>query len=86
MTLDDTFSSREQINAQLLSKIQRDAERWGVSVTRVEIFNIDPPPDIKRAMMNQIQAERDRRSDVLRVRSVVFAASAITCMSPTIGC
>lgn len=66
MTLDDTFSSREQINAQLLSKIQRDAERWGVSVTRVEIFNIDPPPDIKRAMMNQIQAERDRRSDVLR--------------------
>lgn len=66
MTLDDTFSSREAINGQLLSKIQRDAERWGVSVTRVEIFNIDPPPDIKRAMMNQIQAERDRRSDVLR--------------------
>lgn len=66
MTLDDTFSSREQINAQLLAKIQRDAERWGVSITRVEIFNIDPPPDIKRAMMNQIKAERDRRSQVLQ--------------------
>jgi len=65
MTLDDTFSSREQINSALLSKIQRDAERWGVSITRVEIFNIDPPPDIKRAMMNQIKAERDRRSVVL---------------------
>lgn len=66
MTLDDTFSSREQINAHLLSKIQRDAERWGVTITRVEIFNIIPPSDIKRAMEHQIQAERDRRSAVLR--------------------
>ncbi len=42
MTLDDTFSSREQINAILLSKVQRDAERWGVTITRVEVFSITP--------------------------------------------
>lgn len=66
MTLDDTFSSREAINTQLLSKIQRDSERWGVTITRVEIFNILPPADIKSAMENQIRAERERRSTVLR--------------------
>jgi len=66
MTLDDTFSSREAINAQLLGKIQRDSERWGVTITRVEIFNILPPADIKNAMENQIRAERERRSTVLR--------------------
>lgn len=83
MTLDDTFSSREAINAELLSKvgsaatagdvvclgthtlslthtrtlpqIQRDAERWGVLITRVEIFNIEPPPKIRVAMEKQIQ-------------------------------
>mmetsp|Transcript_158744 Transcript_158744/g.385588 ORF Transcript_158744/g.385588 Transcript_158744/m.385588 type:complete len:338 (+) Transcript_158744:235-1248(+) len=66
MTLDDTFSSREVINGQLLSKIQRDSERWGVTITRVEIFNIIAPWDIKDAMENQIRAERERRSTVLR--------------------
>lgn len=70
MTLDDTFSSREEINAALLSRVQPDAERWGVTITRVEIFNILPPNDIKAAMEQQIKAERDRRSEVLRVRSV----------------
>ena len=65
MTLDDTFSSREQINAVLLSKVQRDAERWGVTITRVEIFNIDPPMHIRQAMQKQIEAERERRSAVL---------------------
>jgi regulator of protease activity HflC (stomatin/prohibitin superfamily) len=66
MTLDDTFSSREEINSELLSKIQRDAERWGVTITRVEIFNILPPQDIKHAMENQIKSERERRSTVLQ--------------------
>lgn len=66
MTLDDTFSSREQINHVLLNRIQPDVERWGVTVTRVEIFNIMPPKDILTAMEQQVTAERDRRSMVLR--------------------
>ena len=66
MTLDDTFSSREDINAQLIAEVRPDAERWGVTITRVEIFNILPPADIKAAMEYQITAERDRRSMVLQ--------------------
>eukprot|EP00941_MAST-03F_sp_MAST-3F-sp1_P001182 g1182.t1 len=66
MTLDDTFSSREKINSELLDKIAPDCERWGVTVTRVEIFNIEPPPDIRSTMENQIKAERERRSEVLK--------------------
>lgn len=37
MSLDDTFSSRETINDALNTKIQRDCERWGVTITRVEV-------------------------------------------------
>ena len=57
---------REKINRELLGKIQLDTERWGVTITRVEIFNISPPGDIIRSMQMQIKAERDRRSDVLK--------------------
>jgi regulator of protease activity HflC (stomatin/prohibitin superfamily) len=43
-----------------------DAERWGVSIKRVEIMNILPPKDIKQAMEKQIKEERERRSHVLQ--------------------
>lgn len=71
ITLDDTFSSREAINEELLEKvytnylnyyqIHLDAERWGVTITRVEIQNILPPYDIKNVMEMQIKSERARR-------------------------
>jgi len=86
MTLDDTFSSREMINAQLKETTSPDAERWGVSITRVEIMNILPPADIKDAMEKQIKEERERRSTVLQadgeresaiIRSKGDAAQAI---------
>ncbi|KAK8794952.1 hypothetical protein WA588_003803 [Blastocystis sp. NMH] len=66
ITLDDTFSSRETINEELLEKIHLDAERWGVTITRVEIQNILPPEDIKNVMEKQIKSERMRRAEVLR--------------------
>jgi regulator of protease activity HflC (stomatin/prohibitin superfamily) len=43
LTLDDTFSSRERINDELIQAIVRDVERWGVTITRVEVQNIIPP-------------------------------------------
>ncbi len=46
--------------------MQLDSERWGVQITRVEIFNILPPADIADAMEQQIRAERSRRAQVLR--------------------
>lgn len=70
MTLDDTFSSREKINHHLLQKMRDDAERWGVKITRVEIFNLDPASDIKVAMERQIKAERERRAMVLEADGV----------------
>jgi regulator of protease activity HflC (stomatin/prohibitin superfamily) len=70
MTLDDTFSSREKINRQLLLKMKEDAERWGVTITRVEIFNLDPTGDVKVAMESQIKAERERRAMVLQADGI----------------
>ena len=66
ITLDDAFSSREQINAEMLQHVAKDAQRWGVEITRVEVVEIEPPPDIKQAMESQITAERARRSAVLQ--------------------
>ena len=63
MDLDETLSQRERINERL-RQVMAATERWGVQVTRVEIQEIKPPPEVQEAMMKQMQAERDRRARV----------------------
>ena len=65
MTLDDTLTSRERINSQMLAAIDAATDPWGIKVNRVEVKNIDPPAAIKEAMEKQMKAERDKRAEIL---------------------
>ena len=40
-------------------------DKWGVKVNRVELQDITPPPEIQKAMEQQMRAERDRRAKIL---------------------
>jgi regulator of protease activity HflC (stomatin/prohibitin superfamily) len=65
MELDHTLSSRDQINSRLKEALDEATNKWGVKISRVEIRNINPPNDIQQAMEKQMQAERERRAQVL---------------------
>jgi len=65
MTLDETLTSRERINAALRTTIDEATDKWGVKVTRVEVKEILPPPDITEAMSRQMKAEREKRATIL---------------------
>lgn len=65
MELDQTFSSRDTINVQLRASLDEATDKWGVKVERVEVKNIEPPQELKRAMEKQMQAERTRREQLL---------------------
>lgn len=69
MDLDDTLTSRDQINAQMLEVLDNATDQWGIKVTRVEIKNIIPPRDIQDTMEKQMKAERTRRETVLEAES-----------------
>ncbi len=65
MQMDESLTSRDQINAKLREILDDATDRWGVRVVRVEIQRIEPPQDVVDAMHQQMKAERERRAKVL---------------------
>src|SRR3954469_25915692 len=65
MDLEQTLTSREEINSSLRGVLDEATGKWGVRVNRVEIKGIDPPPSIKDSMEKQMRADRDKRAAIL---------------------
>src|SRR6201993_5267899 len=65
MTLEQTLTSRDQINAQLRGVLDEATGRWGLRVARVELRSIDPPPSIQASMEKQMKADREKRAMIL---------------------
>ncbi|MBF6434987.1 SPFH domain-containing protein [Nocardia cyriacigeorgica] len=65
MTLEDTLTSRDQINSQLRGVLDEATGRWGLRVARVELKAIDPPPSIQESMEKQMKADREKRAMIL---------------------
>jgi regulator of protease activity HflC (stomatin/prohibitin superfamily) len=74
LDLDETLSSRDTINSKLRVILDEASEKWGVKVNRVELQDINPPPDIRDAMEKQMRAERDRRAAILEAEGLKQAA------------
>ncbi|MFC4128820.1 SPFH domain-containing protein [Nocardia rhizosphaerae] len=65
MTLEETLTSRDQINNQLRGVLDEATGRWGLRVARVELKSIDPPPSIQESMEKQMKADREKRAMIL---------------------
>lgn len=74
MTLEQTLTSRDQINAQLRGVLDEATGRWGLRVARVELRSIDPPPSIQASMEKQMKADREKRAMILTAEGTRQAA------------
>jgi regulator of protease activity HflC (stomatin/prohibitin superfamily) len=70
MTLEDTLTSRDDINQQLRGVLDEATGKWGIRVNRVELKAIEPPGTIREAMEKQMRAERDKRAAILTAEGV----------------
>ena len=70
LDLEQTLTSRDQINGTLRGALDEATGRWGIRVNRVELKAIDPPMSVQESMEKQMKAERDRRAAILNAEGV----------------
>jgi regulator of protease activity HflC (stomatin/prohibitin superfamily) len=70
MALEETLTSRDQINGQLRGVLDEATGKWGIRVNRVELKAVDPPMSIKDSMEKQMRADRDKRAAILTAEGV----------------
>lgn len=73
--MDELLSSRDQLNSNLQSILDKQTDAWGIKVNLVEIKHIDLPEEMRRAMARQAEAERERRAKIIAADGE-FQASA----------
>jgi regulator of protease activity HflC (stomatin/prohibitin superfamily) len=74
MTLEDSLTSRDNINTQLRVVLDEATGRWGIRINRVELKSVDPPATIQEAMEKQMRAEREKRAQILTAEGSKQAA------------
>jgi regulator of protease activity HflC (stomatin/prohibitin superfamily) len=66
ITLGEIFSQREEVNAKIISEIDKASDPWGVKVLRYEIKDISPSRHVVETLEKQMEAEREKRAEITR--------------------
>ena len=80
LELDALQSSRESMNQEIATNLQKKSEEWGLDVTSTAITDVVVDVQTKDAQRQQLNADRERRAAVARAegekRSVELSADA----------
>lgn len=72
--LDNLLSEREKIAEQIKALIDKETDQWGIDIISIKMQDITLPPDMKRIMAKQAEAERERRATIIRSQGELSAS------------
>lgn len=78
LSLDELLSQREQASSKIKEIVDSLTDPWGIKVDNVELKDITLPAEMKRTMAKQAEAERERRSVVIKAQGEIEAAENLT--------
>jgi regulator of protease activity HflC (stomatin/prohibitin superfamily) len=75
-TLDQVLDGRADMAADLRRLSAEPAKRYGVELNRVGIRDVILPGEVRQVMMQEVQADRAGRADLVKARHELAAARA----------
>ncbi|MDD3386642.1 MAG: slipin family protein [Candidatus Pacebacteria bacterium] len=73
--LDELLSQREKVSEDIRAIIDKASDAWGISVENLELKDITLPEEMKRVIGKQAEAEREKRSVIIKAEGEVAAAN-----------
>jgi regulator of protease activity HflC (stomatin/prohibitin superfamily) len=74
LSLDEALSGRERINTDVQHQMEVVTDKWGIRISRIEIVEIAPPPQILQALALQKQADQEKRAKILQSEGIQQSA------------
>jgi len=83
--LDGLLSQRDKVSENIRAIIDKATEPWGIEVISVELKDIALPEEMKRVIGKQAEAEREKRSVIIKAEGEVVAASNMAKAAQTLS-
>lgn len=75
--LDEVLAERDKLSERIKEIIDTESDKWGIKVENVELKDFFLPEDMERTIGKQAEAERERRSVIIKAEGEVVAAQNI---------
>lgn len=83
--LDTLLSDREKVASHIHEIVSKETTEWGIKITSINMQDIELPPDMKKAMARQAQAEREKRATIIISGGEVEASAKLAKAADTIS-
>ncbi len=73
--LDELLAQRDKISERIRSVVDEASDPWGIKVSNVELKDIALAADMERTIAKQAEAEREKRSVIIKAEGEVASAA-----------
>lgn len=83
--LDDILQKREMISKKIEEIVDKQTDKWGIDVQKIEIKDIELPQDMKRVISKEAEAEREKRAVIVKAEGEVVASTNMAKAAKTLS-
>ncbi len=76
--MDELLTKRDAISQKIKTIVDKATDPWGIKIESVELKHIELPGEMKRVMAKQAEAEREKRSTIIKAEGELIASQNLT--------
>lgn len=84
-TLDELLANRDEIANKIRVIVDKATDAWGIEVQSVELKDVNLPEEMKRVIGKQAEAEREKRSVIIKAEGEVQASQDLSKAASTLS-